>query len=119
MRADLDPALARPGISEAQLRKIGWGFPSARTAPGVPGQCRDFEVSHIAGRTVEFDWKKPAAGGKPSGYKLYRRLAGTTGDWILRDEEHDFPTGTWDVVVAATNAKGEGPVSNTATVTVA
>jgi hypothetical protein len=129
MRSVLDWALARPGVTEAQLRKIDWGFPAPPTGLALPGQCRELQVESIAGSTVEFAWKKPLEGGRASGYKLYRRAAGSTGAWILedalfgishtRDEEHDFPSGTWDVVVTATNATGEGPVSNTVTVTVA
>ena len=38
---------------------------------------------------------------------------------ILEDEETDFPTGTWDVMIRAVNDQGESPFdSNTVTVTV-
>ncbi len=130
MRNLLDWAVKIPGITEAQLKKIGWGFAAAPTELKAPAQCGNFRLHHIAGRVLTFDWDKPSFkdGGKPTGYKIYRRAAGTMGDWILEeavfggalteDEESDFPVGTWDVVVAALNSKGEGPVSNTVTVTV-
>lgn len=129
MKRVLDWASKIPDITDAQLRKIGWGFASPPTILTAPGQCRDLELVRVVGNSLEFDWKKPVDGGKPSGYKLYRRAAGSSGAWTLedaifgisqtRDEEHDFPPGQWEVVVTATNNAGEGPHSNTVTVVVA
>jgi hypothetical protein len=129
MKTVLDWASKLPGVTEAQLRKIGWGFASPPTLLTAPGQCRDLELVRVVGNSLEFDWKKPVDGGKPSGYKLYRRAAGSSGAWTLedaifgisqtRDEEHDFPPGQWEVVVTATNNAGEGPHSNTVSVVVA
>jgi hypothetical protein len=130
MKSVLDWAVRIPGISEAQLKKIGWGFAAAPTKTLKPAQCGNFRLHHIEGQTLTFDWDKPSYkdGGKPTGYKLYRRKAGTMDPWTLedaifgvnatQDDEKDFPAGTWEVVVCALNNEGEGPVSNTVTVTV-
>ncbi|HEX8465194.1 MAG TPA: fibronectin type III domain-containing protein [Abditibacterium sp.] len=130
MKTTLDWAVKIPGISEAQLKKIGWGFAAAPSKTLAPAQCPNFRLHNIEGRSVVFDWDKPSYkdGGKPTGYKLYRRAAGTLDSWTLEeaifgvsateDEETDFPTGTWEVIVRALNNEGEGPVSNSVLVTV-
>jgi hypothetical protein len=130
MKTVLDWAIKIPGITEAQLKKIGWGFAAAPSKTLAPAQCPNFRLHNIEGRSVVFDWDKPSYkdGGKPTGYKLYRRAAGTLDSWTLEDaifgvsatedEETDFPTGTWEVIVRALNNEGEGPVSNSVLVTV-
>jgi hypothetical protein len=64
MKSVLDWAQKLPDVTEAQLRKIGWGFPTPPSGLQLPGQCRELEVASIAGSSVEFDWKKPTDGGR-------------------------------------------------------
>ncbi len=124
MKALLRWAEGLPGITEAQLRLIKWGKRAAPTALQKPAQCGDFEIVGINGREVDFDWKKPRGGGKAAGYKLMRRAQGTSA-WTLhavvtRDEAEisDLPTGTWEIAVIAFNDAGDGPVSNSAQLTI-
>ncbi len=130
MKTVLDWALKIPNITEAQLKKIGWGFAAAPVKTQRPAQCGNFRLHSIEGTKLVFDWDKPSYkdGGKPTGFKLLRRAAGSLAAYqledaifgmnTLEDEETDFPSGTWDVVVCAVNSEGDGPISNSVTVTV-
>ena len=124
MKRDLNWAEKIVGITAAQLKKIGWDFPAPPKALEAPGQCLEFELVSVNGKSLEFDWKKPKTGGKVGGYKIFRRAPGATswsledaiGSNVVRDEESDFPTGQWEVCVAAWNNEGQGPLSNAVTV---
>ena len=67
---------AEDNLSADQLALIGWGPKSPPKALEAPGQCGEFELASINGNVIEFDWKQPKTGGKPSGYKLFRRAPG-------------------------------------------
>ena len=122
-------AVKIPGITAEQLQTLGWGFPDPPRELKPPAQCGNFRLHNIEGQTVDFDWDKPSYkdGGKPTGYKIYRREAGTSAPWLLcnalfgamsLEDIEPFPTGQWEVGVRASNAAGEGPLSNTVAVAV-
>ena len=122
-------AVKIPGITAEQLQTLGWGFPDPPRELQPPAQCGNFRLHNIEGQTVDFDWDKPSYkdGGKPTGYKIYRREAGTPAPWLLCnvvfgataiEDIEQFSAGTWEVGVRASNTAGEGPLSNTVTVTV-
>ena len=129
MKTVLAWAVKVPGVTAEDLQRLGWGFPDPPTELQAPARCGNFRLHHIDGKTVDFDWDKPSYkdGGKPTGYKIYRRLDGSTGEWTLSnvvfgtvvlEDIEEFPVGTWEVGVRASNTTGEGPLSNTVTVTV-
>ena len=122
-------AVKIPGVTAAQLKKIGWDFPAPPTPLQAPAQCGNFRLHHINGHTLDFDWDKPSykEGGKPSGFTLYKRESGSSAAWLVHhtifsssahEDNSDFASGSWDVLVRASNAAGEGPESNVVTVTV-
>ena len=124
MKTVLNWAENLPGITNDQLHLIKWGKRAAPTALQKPGQCPAFHIVGINGHEVDFDWNKPREGGKPAGYKLLRRALGASA-WTLhkvatRDEAEvsDLPAGTWELTVQPFNDAGDGPVSNTVSVTV-
>lgn len=74
----------------------------------------------------DFDWLKPKTGGKPAGYELVTRAAGSD-KWVLKandtkrdlEEAFELDAGQWEVAVRAFNDAGAGPVSNSVMVAVA
>ena len=122
-------AVKIPDITAPQLKKIGWDFPTPPTPLQAPAQCGNFRLHHINGHTLDFDWDKPSYkdGGKPSGFTIYKRASGSDATWLVHhtqfsgsahEDISDFESGSWDVLVRASNAAGEGPMSNFVSVTV-
>ena len=129
MKTDLAWAVKVPGVTAEDLERLGWGFPDPPKELQVPAMCPNFRLHNIMGRTVDFDWDKPSyrEGGKPTGFSVYRRVANAGDAWTLShvvfgasalEDIEEFPPGTWEVGVRASNRAGEGPLSNTVTVTV-
>lgn len=123
LRQVLNYAENIPNITDAQLKLLGWGKPSARKPLEMPGQCANFVLVSLNGNLADFDWSRPRGGGKPAGYKLMKRAVGST-EWTLHDvatrdeDETTLPTGHWEVAVVAFNDAGTGPLSNSVTVLV-
>ena len=126
MRQDLNFAENIPGITQPQLKLIGWDTKAEPTKLEVPGQCLNFELIGINGAMYDFDWLKPKTGGKVSLYELVVRHPGEN-KWTLKandtkrdlEEEIELESGQWEVAVRAANDAGTGPVSSVVVLTVA
>ena len=128
LKTNINAAEQKVGKKSEQLRQIGWGPQAEPKELQMPAQCPNFRLHHIDGHRLDFDWDKPSYkdAGKPEGFVIYKRAAGTMNPWKqhhavfgnVNEDISEFESGTWDVMVRASNKKGEGPDSNIVTVTV-
>ena len=129
LKTNISAAERQVGKKSDDLKIIGWGPQADPKTLQMPAQCGNFRLHHINGHSLDFDWDKPSYkdGGKPAGFTIYKRASGTDGAWLAHhtlfsgsatEDISDFDSGTWDVMVRASNAAGEGPMSNYVTVTV-
>ena len=126
MKQVINFALNIQGVTQAQLKLIGWDTKAAPKELQAPGQCVRFELVSMDGDLYDFDWMKPKDGGKVAVYELVVRAAGTS-KWALKandtkrdlEEAFELDAGHWEVAVRAVNDAGTGPVSNVVVLTVA
>ena len=129
LKTNISAAEQQVGKKSDSLRQIGWGPQADPKSLQAPAQCGNFRLHHIQGRTLDFDWDKPSysVGGKPTGFTIFKRTTGTAGAWLTHhtifsgsahEDISEFESGNWDVVVAASNGAGQGPLSNFVSVTV-
>jgi len=120
MKSDLRYAENTVGFDDEQLKLIGWGGRSPRTALELPGQPRTLEAIRQGDNWVYLDWKKPADGGKPTAYKITRRER-PEGPWediatalITEATLVDQPKGKeLECRIVAVNKTGDSEPSNT------
>ena len=119
MKAEIRYAENTVNYDDDKLKLIGWAGRAARTDLAPPGQPRLLEAPRQGEGWVFLDWKAPSDGGKPSAYKVMRRIR-PDGPWedvatavitemTLVDQERGKE---WEYRIVAINKSGEGEPSN-------
>ncbi|MEW5796659.1 MAG: fibronectin type III domain-containing protein [Candidatus Zixiibacteriota bacterium] len=120
MKAEIRYAENTVNYDDDKLKLIGWAGRAARTDLAAPGQARLLEAPRQGEGWVFPDWKAATDGGKPSAYKVMRRIR-PDGPWedvataviteiTLVDQERGKE---WEYRIVAINKSGEGEPSNT------
>lgn len=125
IRADLRYAENHVAFADEKLKYLGWSAPRTKRPAAAPGQALMLTATRTETGAVALRWHKPADGGRPAGYKIYRRhRAAESGRYEMvelaltcRAILPNQPAGAvLEYRIAAVNRSGEGPPSNTATV---
>ena len=120
MKSDFRYAENTVDYDDEKLKLIGWAGRKAAAPLAAPGQARLLEAPRQGEGWVFLDWKKPAAGGRVSAYKLMRRER-PAGPWedvatavISEATLVDQPRGAeLEYSIVAVNKAGDGEPSNT------
>jgi hypothetical protein len=119
MKSDLRYAENTVKYDNAKLEKLHWGARGSRTPLEAPGQVLSLTAPREGIGWILLEWREPVDGGRPSAYRLQRRLheeheweeAGMSVDTntLLRGQKRGVE---WYYQVIAVNKAGEGEPSN-------